>query len=183
MVRFFLRSAKAAPAVPDTLYKSTAGSVSSQQKADNAKMAKKLLAVFAVCCLSAVFVSAKSTRNSDLPDAADFDWDHFSYGWGVGAGLFQVKTIVTDEKNHRFCEYKVREEHDEMAEELFRLSRHGQLNPDHSGWPGWHPAPARYTRLRLPVGSKSSAKKIMRKRCIQCFNCSENGMSCTKHDM
>jgi hypothetical protein len=61
-------------------------------------MAKKLLAVFAVCCLSAVFVSAKSTRNSDLPDAADFDWDHFSYGWGVGAGLFQVKTIVTDGK-------------------------------------------------------------------------------------
>ncbi|KAK2164279.1 hypothetical protein NP493_1423g01076, partial [Ridgeia piscesae] len=179
--RFFLRSAKAALAVPDTLYKSRAGSVSSQQKMDNAKMAKKLLAVLAVCCLCAVFVSAKSTRNSDI------------------SGLFQVKTIVTNgynrflsisEKNDRFCEYKVREEHDEMAEqlaradELARLRRLGLLKQaDGRNWPGLHGVPARYTRHRLPVGSKSSAKKIMRKRCIQCFNCSENGMSCTQHDM
>jgi hypothetical protein len=65
-------SAKAAPAFSGTLY---GCSVSSQQKMDNAKMAKKLLAVFAVCCLSAVFVSAKSTRNSDLPDTSDPNWN------------------------------------------------------------------------------------------------------------
>ena len=92
------------------------------------------------------------------------------------------------ENNARVCEYKVREKHDKMAEqlawakEMSRLARLGRYKPDGSDWPVYQPAPARYTRLRLPVGSKSSAKKIMGKHCVKCFNCSENGMSCTEHD-
>ena len=79
-----------------------------------------------------------------------------------------IAFVSVAENNARFCEYKVLE------------------MPDFSNfrnWPGGHPPPPKETRLRLPVGRNSSAKKIMKKHCVKCFNCSENGMSCTQHDV